>query len=557
MSTLLLKNRKLMKAVLEDAVLYASSISEFRLRNYQIKPTRTAVDKAILGAGGSMAVMFPRQSGKNEIQAQAELYLLSLYAEEGGGIIKISPTDKPQNVNAFRRLRDRSRMSLLCAAMEPDGMHTITMGSAHITFLSGAPESRIMGATASIMLEVDEAQDVQPAKYDREVAPMAASVNAVRVFWGTAWDDQTLLAREMAAAVKEQTAADQRAFRITADTVIRENPPYAGFVHNMIERLGRDHPHVRTQLYCENIGDLSGMFSEERIAAMRGEHPELREPEPGLHEYIFAIDVAGSDETSLKLESAGASEKRDFTALTVCELVRFCSSQYTPEEAEYLKQMDPQYGEWKERHLDQLFRCENLDAILPTRFLKYSELTRRPAPDAPLRLPEYRAVMRRTWRNYPISEQVEQLSSLMRQWHPRSVIVDSTGAGAGLVSGLMAADREGLVVPVSFTAERKSKMGWDFLGMVDSGRWKEYKPLPAEKPLDPPPAASRQLESCGQVLQSAFYEQLRACRMTIVSREAQLARWGVPDGTRDPVDGHLIHDDLAVSAALASFYGNA
>ena len=556
MFTLSPKQFDTFSTVLFDEPLFSYSGSGIDLRRYQIKPARTMAEKAISGAGGTVAGMFPRQSGKNEIQAQTELYLLSVYAQEGGGIVKISPTEKPQNVNAVRRLRDRSRSSLLVDLLKSDGANAWNLGNARITFLSGAPESRIMGATASIMLEVDEAQDVQPAKYDREVAPMAASVNAVRVFWGTAWDDQTLLAREMAAAVKEQTAADQRAFRITADTVIRENPPYAGFVHNMIERLGRDHPHVRTQLYCENIGDLSGMFSEERIAAMRGEHPELREPESGLHEYIFAIDVAGSDETSLKLESAGASEKRDFTALTVCELVRFRSSQYTPEEEKYLKEMDPQYDEWKERHLDQLFRCENLDAILPARFLKYSELTRRPAPDAPLRLPEYRAVMRRTWRNYPISDQVEQLSSLMHQWHPRSVIVDATGAGAGLVSGLMAADREGLVVPVSFTAERKSKMGWDFLGMVDSGRWKEYKPLPAEKPLDPSPAASRQLEGCGQVLQSTFYEQLRACRMTIVSREAQLARWGVPDGTRDPVDGHLIHDDLAVSAALASFYGN-
>jgi hypothetical protein len=27
-------------------------------------------------------------------------------------------------------------------------------------------------------------------------------------------------------------------------------------------------------------------------------------------------------------------------------------------------------------------------------------------------------------------------------------------------------------------------------------------------------------------------------------------RWGVPDGTRDPVTGELVHDDLVLSAAL-------
>jgi hypothetical protein len=29
-------------------------------------------------------------------------------------------------------------------------------------------------------------------------------------------------------------------------------------------------------------------------------------------------------------------------------------------------------------------------------------------------------------------------------------------------------------------------------------------------------------------------------------------RWGVPDGTRDPQTGELVHDDLVLSAALCS-----
>jgi hypothetical protein len=31
-----------------------------------------------------------------------------------------------------------------------------------------------VGATASLLLEVDEAQDVEIGKYDKEIAPMAA-----------------------------------------------------------------------------------------------------------------------------------------------------------------------------------------------------------------------------------------------------------------------------------------------------------------------------------------------------------------------------------------------
>jgi hypothetical protein len=51
-----------------------------------------------------------------------------------------------------------------------------------IHFLSAAPSSNIVGATVSLLLECDEAQDVEIAKWDKEIAPMAASTNATRVF---------------------------------------------------------------------------------------------------------------------------------------------------------------------------------------------------------------------------------------------------------------------------------------------------------------------------------------------------------------------------------------
>ena len=71
------------------------------------------------------------------------------------------------------------------------------LNTARIYFLSGGPEANIVGATASTLLEVDEAQDVQIAKFDKDINPMAASTNATRVFWGTAWTSKTLLAREL------------------------------------------------------------------------------------------------------------------------------------------------------------------------------------------------------------------------------------------------------------------------------------------------------------------------------------------------------------------------
>ena len=74
------------------------------------------------------------------------------------------------------------------------------VGRAKVTFLSGDAKANVVGAVASLLLIVNEAQDVEPAVYDRNFAPMAASTNATRLFMGTAWTSHTLLARELRAA---------------------------------------------------------------------------------------------------------------------------------------------------------------------------------------------------------------------------------------------------------------------------------------------------------------------------------------------------------------------
>ena len=103
------------------------------------------------------------------------------------------------------------------------------------------------------------------AKWDKDISPMAASTNATRVFWGTAWTSQTLLAREKAAARDAQSRDGiQRVFQIDAAEVGREVPAYAQFVSGEISRLGRLHPLVRTQFFSEEIDRQCGRFTEVR-----------------------------------------------------------------------------------------------------------------------------------------------------------------------------------------------------------------------------------------------------------------------------------------------------
>ena len=52
--------------------------------------------------------------------------------------------------------------------------------------------------------------------------------------------------------------------------------------------------------------------------------------------------------------------------------------------------------------------------------------------------------------------------------------------------------------------------------------------------------------------QAEFWKQINFCEFEILPGLQKTVRWGVPDGTRDPADGNLVHDDLLISAALVA-----
>ena len=271
--------------------------------------------------GLSFVVLFPRQSGKNELQAQLEVYLLLLFSQLSAEIVKVSPTWKPQSLNAMRRLeRVLNRNLMTKYSWKKESGYIYRVGGSRIFFLSGSPEASIVGATASLLLEVDEAQDVSIAKYDKDIGPMAASTNATRVFWGTAWTSKTLLSREMRAAQKAQDQDGvRRVFRIDAEDVGQEVPAYAAFVAEQIAKLGRNHPMVRTQFFSEEIDAEGGLFPTVRRALMQGDHPRQLEPQPGRY-YAFCIDVAGEDESQSGKVSELKNVGRDSTVLTVFDV---------------------------------------------------------------------------------------------------------------------------------------------------------------------------------------------------------------------------------------------
>ena len=203
---------------------------------------------------------------------------------------------------------------------------------------------------ASLLLIVNEAQDIEPAVYDRNFAPMAASTNATRLFMGTAWTSRTLLSRELRLARQaEQQDGIRRVFTYDADDVRQRRCRLTARTWtSRCARLGRGHPLIKTQYFNEEIDAQAGMFNAARRALMQCDEPTPSLPSPGLPfrtcgrppspfarcriwercrpraaepggPYVFSIDVAGQDEATFHNpeEQLLRNPGRDSVALTI------------------------------------------------------------------------------------------------------------------------------------------------------------------------------------------------------------------------------------------------
>ena len=145
------------------------------------------------------------------------------------------------------------------------------LGRARQLFLSAEPSSNVVGHTADLLLEVDEAQDVDIDKFDKELRPMAASTGATTVFYGTAWDDANLLERAKQTHLEaERRDGVRRHFEYDWQAVAAHNPAYARYVLGERERLGADHPLFLTQYCLRTLPGAGRLFgADPALAAAR------------------------------------------------------------------------------------------------------------------------------------------------------------------------------------------------------------------------------------------------------------------------------------------------
>lgn len=474
------------------------------LRPYQLPAARAITRAALRGAGtaagGTLAVVFARQSGKDELLAQAVAFVLIHRQRRGGEIVIAAPSLVPQGQLTRERIEARLREATPFApSVETEGGNIVRVGRAAVRFLSAGPGANVRGATASLLLVANEAQDIAPDRWDAAFEPMGASTNAPTLFCGTVWTRDTLLAREVAAlessgqsaASRQQThGADAHGarhaarglFRADWQVVARDVPAYGERVRARIARLGADHPFIRTEYRLEPL-DGAGLFLDAtRQAQMAGDHPRQFRAAPGCR-YALLLDVAGERSAAYHTPAADLEDRerhRDSTALTVVEIAQ-------------PPHMEP--------------------------------------GTVNVQLPMYRVMHRHAWTGANHLALAAEVANLARRvWagpHGQAahVVVDATGIGHGLAAMLRAALPAGSVTPFIFTAASKSDLGWRWLAAIAAGRYREY--LPDDAPET-----------------RAFWAQVRACTFAVRPGVGQQIAWSVPDPA--------LHDDLLVSAALTA-----
>jgi len=445
---------------------------------YQCEIAEAILTSIMQQKGHVFSVMMARQSGKNQLSAVLEAYLLTCMPQ--GTIVKAAPTFAPQIINSRLRLlsmldtpltRDRiwqSHGHIIGLAPQPDPTLVRTHAGPRVMFFSAGPESNVVGATADLLLEIDEAQDVAREKFDRDFRPMASTTNATTILYGTAWSDNTLLAQQRAVNLERQQRTGERLhFEFDWHTLVAINPAYRTFVEQEIARLGEDHLAIQTQYYLRPLNGAGYFLNTLQKTLLQGIHSWEEVPrEDGW--YIAGMDVAGEDRPSSSgmTTAHASSSRRDSSVITIGRV-------------------------------------------------SYNELG----------LPAIEIVHHEWWTGRSHLEQYSATVTLVERWHIRSLVVDATGIGAGLASLLL--DRLGPERVTAFTFSRpsKSRLAYQLLTLLNSGRLKLYAASDAPHGI---------FSECWQQLQRARY---------------RLPAPDTLDFYVDPSDGH---DDFLISLALLS-----
>ncbi len=390
-----------------------------RLRPYQKEVALAILDSVFNKKGLTFSVEIARQGGKNELSAQLELLLLTLFIAKPQNLIKCAPTFKPQTIISMMRLKDRLNDAGFDGIWDSELGYIIRLGNARAVFLSADEHANVVGNTAHILLEIDESQDVSKEKYSKDFKPMGATTNVTTVHYGTTWDGSTLMEEVKQSNLElERIDGIRRHFRYDWQAIAECNPDYLAYVEAEKQRLGENHPLFLTQYRLLPIHGGGGFLSRQQRAQIAGSHPRKSKPESGKF-YIAGIDLAGEAEEEEGALMQNRKTQRDATVVTI--------------------------GELDFSVVDDIQKQPRINIV-----------------------EHYCWTGKKHAMLYP--QLVDILSNV---WRCRRAVVDATGVGQPVSSFLKKA-LGARVSPFVFSAQSKSRLGFNLLAAVNAGRLKMY-----------------------------------------------------------------------------------
>jgi len=483
--------RKKLIDVILSINLFSRLIVQLPLRRYQVGPADAVIQSILYRKGLEFLWVFPRQSGKDEAVAQMLTFLLMLFHRTEAQMVHIYPT-ATQISTGLTRLENRMSNLWIGNSWWSKSKPTRRgIGLAQCGFFSGHPLAKAEGATANLLLIVNEVQDHDEPTVERRFTPMRSSTNATALYVGTVRTTNDYLWRTKQRLEKlEASDGQQRVFIVSPAAVGQENEHYAAFVGSQVRQRGRQHPIIRTEYFNEPVDVAAGLFPRRRRVLMQGGHSRLDGPQQN-EIYLGLVDVGGQDEAATGAFVELANAGRDYTTLTIVRVVTGQS------------EVGPVY-EVVDVWVDQGTRHFQASPGRPSLF--------------------------------------EQLVARLRHWGVVAVVSDFTGLGQGITDALI----EALAQPVfgfDFSkAYGKSRLGNDFLAVVETGRFR-YFAGSMEEELSDYWWFFTQCEHCGYELAEG------------VPIERGL-RWEVKPSAKVVVqatgDSLLVHDDRLLSAALVA-----
>lgn len=321
-----------------------------------------------------------------------------------------------------------------------------------------------------------------------------------------------------------------------------------------MKEKGRQHPLVKTQYFNEEIDAVGGMFNAGRMALMVSDEPyaqgSRRHESPGLAAAAGSGPASGTvnagrmalmSSDSLSTKDTKEEQRQDFNAKDAKNAKgenfvggpapddgsrRLMSPGSTTAAAGsgaatgvYAFLIDVAGMDEVALNMDGIGNAGRDATTLSIVEIDLSTLST-------LQAPTYRVVRREAWTGINHLTVFGKLQALAEQWRPQHIVVDATGVGEGLWAMLDKAFRT-RVIPVKFSQQEKSEIGWRFLSIIETGRFRDCAPSETVR------------------------MQYAMCRSEILPGPAKTLRWGVPDGTRGP-DGELVHDDFVVADSLVA-----